>query len=82
MQERDGNFSWIWAFLISRHQQLKDRLDEELALEAKAEENLKARARLFGSIVFRIVFRMIFKIFATFVMPFVPFVSFCAFSGV
>lgn len=30
---------------FDRHQQLKDRLDEELALEAKAEENLKAKAR-------------------------------------
>ena len=36
----------------SRHQQLKDRLDEELALEAKAEENLKAKARLFGNTFF------------------------------
>ena len=45
----------------SRHQQLKDRLDEELALEAKAEENLKAKARLFGRIF------LLCMIFATFV---------------
>ena len=73
MQKRDGNFSWI-----SRHKQLKDRLDEELALEAKAEENLKAKARLFGSRVFRCFshdlqdLRNICHAFC----------AFCAFSGV
>eukprot|EP00438_Fugacium_kawagutii_P001147 Skav218138 [mRNA] locus=scaffold759:426699:427202:- [translate_table: standard] len=32
-----------------RHRQLKDRLDDELAVEAKAEEALKAKARILAT---------------------------------
>lgn len=34
-----------WQLRALRHRQLKDRLDDELAVEAKAEEALKAKAR-------------------------------------
>lgn len=39
------SFLMRWQLRALRHRQLKDRLDEELVVEAKAEEALKAKAR-------------------------------------
>lgn len=41
-----------WQLRALRHRQLKDRLDEELVVEAKAEEALKAKARALAATEF------------------------------